>query len=277
MPTASWARPCHSIRSSAGPFFHAASNTPCALNARAPVQQVLGIGEGFGWGQLEVIRDACNTHTARRKWPTKGSRGRALRARPDSSRSRSAICPSWPGHPDRAAAMFPGVPISFTRRTASTAGAVEPARGRGRRSTGTLDRVMQIGVVFPRNEFGGDVGAVGAYAQGVVQLGYPHLLAFDHLVGADPAVHKGRAGPRSADSSPLITAEDSSSRSKRSFRGLDRGSCRDSRASGPARTASRPSWWPASAPLSVRRCSARAAPAPSRGSGRLFDTLKLWA
>ena len=151
------------------------------------------------------------------------------------------------------------------------------SRGRGRRSTGTLDRVMQIGVVFPRNEFGGDVGAVGAYAQGVVQLGYPHLLAFDHLVGADPAVHKGRAGPRSADSSPLITAEDSSSRSKRSFRGLDRRSCRDSRASGPARTASRPSWWPASAPLSVRRCSARAAPAPSRGSGRLFDTLKLWA
>ena len=136
---------------------------------------------------------------------------------------------------------------------------------------------MQIGVVFPRNEFGGDVGAVGAYAQGVVLLGYPHLLAFDDLVGADPAVHKGRAGPRSADSSPLITAEDSSSRLKRSFRGLDRGSCRDSRASGPARTASRPSWWPASAPLSVRRCSARAAPAPSRGSGRLFDTLKLWA
>ena len=130
---------------------------------------------------------------------------------------------------------------------------------------------------LPRNEFGGDVGAVGAYAQGVVQLGYPHLLAFDHLVGADPAVHKGRAGPRSADSSPLITAEDSSSRSKRSFRGLDRGLCRDNRATGPERTASRPSWWPASAPLSVRRCSARAAPAPSRGSGRLFDTLKLWA
>ena len=150
-------------------------------------------------------------------------------------------------------------------------------RGPGPRSTGTLDRVMQIGVVFPRNEFGGDGGAVGAYAQGVVQLGYPHLLAFDPLVGADPAVHKGRAGPRSADSSPLITAKDSSSRSKRSFGGLDRGSCRDSRASGPARTASRPSWWPASAPLSVRRCSARAAPAPSRGSGRLFDTLKLWA
>ena len=55
-----------------GAVFRAASNTPCALNARAPVQQVLGIGEGFGWGQLEVIRDACNTHTARRKWPTKG-------------------------------------------------------------------------------------------------------------------------------------------------------------------------------------------------------------
>ena len=196
----------------------------------------------------------------------RASRGRALRGRPDSSRSRSAMCPSWPGHPDRAAATFPGVRISFT-----------PGRPAPRgRSTGTLERVMQIGVVFSRNEFGGDVGAVGAYAQRVVLLGYPHLLAFDHLVGADPAVHKGRAGPRSADSSPLITAEDSSSRLKRSFRGLDRGSCRDS-ASGPARTASRPSRWPASESLSVRRCSSRAAPAPSRGSGRLFDTLKLWA
>jgi hypothetical protein len=160
-----------------------------------------------------------------------------------------------------------------TRWTVSTAGA-SSRLGPRPRSTGTLDRVMQIGVVFARNEFRGDVGAVGAYAQGVEQLGHPHLLAFDHLVGADPVAHKGRAAPRSADSSPLITAKDSSSRLKRSLGGLDRGSCGDSRASGRART---PSRWPASAPLSVRRCSARAAPAPSRGSGRLFDTLRLWA
>ncbi len=54
---------------------------------------------------------------------------------------------------------------------------------------------MQIGVVFPQTELGGDVGAVRAYAQGVEQLGYAHLLAYDHVVGADPAIHKGWAGP----------------------------------------------------------------------------------
>ena len=171
-------------------------------------------------------------------------------------------------------------PWSSSRETVNNGqhrGGGRAGRGRDPRSTGTLERVMQIGVVFPRNEFGGDVGAVGAYAQGVVLLGYPHLLAFDQFGRCRPrGPQQGRAGPRSADSSPLITAEDSSSRLKRSFRGLDRGSCRDS-ASGPARTASRPLRWPASESLSGRRCSARAAPAPSRGSGRLFDTLKVWA
>lgn len=54
---------------------------------------------------------------------------------------------------------------------------------------------MRIGVVFPQTELGGDVRAVRDYAQGVDQLGYAHLLAYDHVVGADPAVHKGWAGP----------------------------------------------------------------------------------
>jgi probable F420-dependent oxidoreductase len=54
---------------------------------------------------------------------------------------------------------------------------------------------MQIGVVFPQTELGGDVGAVHAYAQTVEQLGYAHILAYDHVVGADPAVHQGWAGP----------------------------------------------------------------------------------
>jgi probable F420-dependent oxidoreductase len=54
---------------------------------------------------------------------------------------------------------------------------------------------MQIGVVFPQTELGGDVGAVRAYAQTVDELGYSHLLAYDHVVGADPAVHQGWAGP----------------------------------------------------------------------------------
>ncbi|HZQ31233.1 MAG TPA: LLM class F420-dependent oxidoreductase [Mycobacterium sp.] len=54
---------------------------------------------------------------------------------------------------------------------------------------------MQIGVVFPQTELSGDVGAVRAYAQGVEQQGYAHLLAYDHVVGADPEIHQGWAGP----------------------------------------------------------------------------------
>jgi probable F420-dependent oxidoreductase len=54
---------------------------------------------------------------------------------------------------------------------------------------------MRIGVVFPQTELGGDVGAVRAYAQGAEELGFTHLLAYDHVVGADPAVHEGWDGP----------------------------------------------------------------------------------
>jgi hypothetical protein len=55
--------------------------------------------------------------------------------------------------------------------------------------------VTQIGVVFPQTELGGDVCAVRAYAQGVEQLGFTHLLAYDHVVGADPEMHKDWGGP----------------------------------------------------------------------------------
>ena len=54
---------------------------------------------------------------------------------------------------------------------------------------------MRIGVVFPQTEIGGDVGAVRAYALRVEELGYRHVLAYDHVVGADPAVHRGWQGP----------------------------------------------------------------------------------
>ncbi len=54
---------------------------------------------------------------------------------------------------------------------------------------------MRIGVVFPQTELGGDAGAVRAYAQRAGELGFTHLLAYDHVVGADPAVHTGWDGP----------------------------------------------------------------------------------
>ncbi len=54
---------------------------------------------------------------------------------------------------------------------------------------------MQVGVVFPQIEIGSDPGAVRAYADAVSALGYHHLLAYDHVVGADPEVHRGWNGP----------------------------------------------------------------------------------
>lgn len=67
---------------------------------------------------------------------------------------------------------------------------------------------MRIGVVFPQTELGGDAGAVRAYGQRVEELGFTHLLAYDHVVGADPAVHTGWNGPydvRTTFHEPLVT------------------------------------------------------------------------
>ena len=54
---------------------------------------------------------------------------------------------------------------------------------------------MRIGVVFPQTELGGDVGAVRAYGAAVEELGFAHILAYDHVVGADPTVHAPWTGP----------------------------------------------------------------------------------
>ena len=54
---------------------------------------------------------------------------------------------------------------------------------------------MRVGVTFPQTELGGDPGAVRAYGESVEQLGFSHILVYDHVVGADPAVHKGWNGP----------------------------------------------------------------------------------
>jgi probable F420-dependent oxidoreductase len=54
---------------------------------------------------------------------------------------------------------------------------------------------MRIGVVFPQTEIGGDAAAVRGYALRAEELGYGHVLAYDHVVGADPAVHAGWQGP----------------------------------------------------------------------------------
>ncbi len=54
---------------------------------------------------------------------------------------------------------------------------------------------MRTGVVFPQTEIGADRGAVRAYAQRVEELGFDHLLAYDHVLGADPSAHPDWSGP----------------------------------------------------------------------------------
>ena len=43
---------------------------------------------------------------------------------------------------------------------------------------------MRIGAVVPQIEIGGDVGAVRDFAAAVDDLGFDHLLAYDHVLGA---------------------------------------------------------------------------------------------
>ena len=54
---------------------------------------------------------------------------------------------------------------------------------------------MRIGAVFPQTEFGNDPHAIRDYAQAVESLGYTHILAYDHVLGANPDRPGGWSGP----------------------------------------------------------------------------------
>jgi len=59
---------------------------------------------------------------------------------------------------------------------------------------------MRIGVVFPQLESGTDPGAIRDYAQTVEELGYTHLVAYDHVLGADRSTRPDFRGPYDATS-----------------------------------------------------------------------------
>jgi len=48
---------------------------------------------------------------------------------------------------------------------------------------------MRVGVVFPQVEIGRDTGAIREYANAVADLGFDHLLMYDHVLGANPDGH----------------------------------------------------------------------------------------
>lgn len=58
---------------------------------------------------------------------------------------------------------------------------------------------MRIGVVFPQTEIGNDPAAIRDYAQAVEGLGFSHILAYDHVLGANPERLGGFSGPYTCD------------------------------------------------------------------------------
>jgi probable F420-dependent oxidoreductase len=58
---------------------------------------------------------------------------------------------------------------------------------------------MKIGVVFPQTEIGNDPVAIRDFAQAVEELGFSHLLVYDHVLGADPDRPGGWSGPYNMD------------------------------------------------------------------------------
>jgi probable F420-dependent oxidoreductase len=67
---------------------------------------------------------------------------------------------------------------------------------------------MKIGVTFPQTEIGSDPAVLRDYAQTAEDLGYDHILAYDHVLGAQPGDHRpGWSGPYNYQSTfhePLV-------------------------------------------------------------------------
>jgi probable F420-dependent oxidoreductase len=54
---------------------------------------------------------------------------------------------------------------------------------------------MRFGVVFPQTEIGADPMTIRDFAQAAEALGYQHILAYDHVIGANPASRPGWRPP----------------------------------------------------------------------------------
>jgi probable F420-dependent oxidoreductase len=54
---------------------------------------------------------------------------------------------------------------------------------------------MQLGVIFPQTEIGTDPKAIRDFVQAAEDMGYEHLIVFDHVLGADVAHYQNWQGP----------------------------------------------------------------------------------
>jgi len=56
---------------------------------------------------------------------------------------------------------------------------------------------MRVGVVFPQTEIGADPYYIKDYGQTAEELGFSHILAYDHVIGANPASRPNWRAPYS--------------------------------------------------------------------------------
>lgn len=59
---------------------------------------------------------------------------------------------------------------------------------------------MKIGAVFPQTEIGADPAAVADFAVAAEEIGYHHLIVYDHVLGASTANRPDWQGPYTAES-----------------------------------------------------------------------------
>ena len=59
---------------------------------------------------------------------------------------------------------------------------------------------MKIGVVFPQTEIGSDPALIAEYATRAEALGFDHIIAFDHVLGANTASRPDWRGPYTSQS-----------------------------------------------------------------------------
>ncbi|HEX6544491.1 MAG TPA: LLM class F420-dependent oxidoreductase [Ktedonobacterales bacterium] len=58
---------------------------------------------------------------------------------------------------------------------------------------------MRLGAVFPQTDIGSDPAVIRDYAQAVEEMGYQHILAYDHVLGASTASRPDWTGPYTSE------------------------------------------------------------------------------
>jgi len=75
--------------------------------------------------------------------------------------------------------------------------------GSGSSSSGASKGNLRIGAVFPQTEIGNDPRGIKEYAIGVQELGFRHILAYDHVLSGSQRAHHPKLVKRYDENSPF--------------------------------------------------------------------------